>query len=167
MGYAHYEITRPNGDRIEAGYSVETVCEEPGCKAKIDRGLAYLCGKDPRGDEHGCSGYFCEQHLYGDNQCARCSAKADEANRWVHPETGEEFDLRDRFLPAGQPYDVRGIVWACVDLTDEVPVLLPMDASGRLTGEPGRLIMDGEWESVARVMHRQMREATREPSTTT
>jgi hypothetical protein len=158
MGYARYEIIRPNGDRIQAGYAVDAVCEEEGCTAEINRGLAYLCGKDPRGDDHGCSGYFCEEHLYGDNQCKRCSAKADEANRWVHPETGEEFDLRDRFLPAGQRYDARSTVWACADPTEEVPILLPMDTSGRFTGEPGRLITEGEWENAALVVYRQMRE---------
>ncbi|MDN3244141.1 hypothetical protein [Streptomyces sp. ZSW22] len=79
MGYARYEITRPNGDRIEAGYAVQAVCEKDGCEAQIDRGLAYLCGKDPRGDDHGCGGYFCENHLYGDNRCGPCAAKIEEA----------------------------------------------------------------------------------------
>lgn len=76
MGYAHYEITR-NGETIEAGYSVEAVCDEKDCKEAIDRGLAYLCGKDPGGDEHGCGGYYCGKHLYGDNQCKRCLAAPD------------------------------------------------------------------------------------------
>ncbi|GGQ83703.1 hypothetical protein [Streptomyces flaveolus] len=157
MGYARYEITRPNGDRIEAGYAVEAQCEKDGCDARIDRGLAYLCGKDPRGDDHGCGGYFCEKHLTGANQCEPCAAKADEENRWVHPETGEEFDLRDRFLPAGSTYDPRSTVWACVDRTAEVPLLLPVDqASGMPTGEPGRLITEGEWEEIGRIIHRQI-----------
>jgi len=30
MGYARYEIYR-NGQKIEAGYSVPTTCEQPGC----------------------------------------------------------------------------------------------------------------------------------------
>jgi hypothetical protein len=82
MGYAHYEITR-NGEKIEAGYSVETVCEETGCKEKIDRGLAYLCGETPGGDEHGCGGYFCGQHLLGSpvpeasGLCQSCSDRWD------------------------------------------------------------------------------------------
>jgi len=63
MGYAHYTVTR-DGEEIEAGYAVDTVCEQTGCKEKIDRGLAYLCGETPGGDEHGCGGYFCGQHLY-------------------------------------------------------------------------------------------------------
>jgi hypothetical protein len=159
MGYARYKITRPNGDRIWAGYAVEATCEKTGCKAKIDRGLAYLCGKTPGGDEHGCGGYYCEEHLYGDQQCERCSDAADKANAWTHPGTGEEFDLRDRFLPAGSVYDPRGIVWACADPTDEVPLLLPMNqASDMFTGAPGRLITDGEWEDIGRIIQRQISE---------
>lgn len=161
MGYAYYEITR-NGEMIEAGYGVETVCEEPGCKKEIDRGLGYLCGKDPGGDEHGCGGYFCGQHLYGDNRCKRCAALADEAARWVHPETGKEFDLRDQFLPAGQRYDARGIVWRHPgERREGVPVLEPVYAHTE-DAAPGdrRLITDGEWEGAAVVAFRQMREAT-------
>lgn len=160
MGYARYEIIRPNGDRIEAGYAVPAECEEEGCGAKIDRGLAYLCGKDPRGDDHGCGGYFCEEHLYGDNQCKRCSGAADEANRWVHPETGEEFDLRDRFLPAGQRYDNRGTVWRHAGKErDGVPLLEPFVGHSDIPagGEP-RLLTDGEWENAALVAYRQMHE---------
>lgn len=77
MGYARYEIHR-NGQKIEAGYDVQAVCEEDGCTEKIDRGLAYLCGETPGGDEHGCGGYYCGSHLYmtlmegvGD-LCKRC-----------------------------------------------------------------------------------------------
>jgi len=160
MGYAHYEITRPDGITIEAGYGVEAVCEETGCKAKIDRGLGYLCGKDPGGDEHGCGGYFCEQHLYGDNQCKPCAEAADKANAWVHPETGEEFDLRDQFLPAGTRYDGRGIVWRHVGYRqDAVPLVEPVYAH---TQEPApgaaRMLTEGEWENAAVVMYRQLRE---------
>jgi hypothetical protein len=78
MGYASYEIYR-NGEKVQAGYSVETVCEEGGCEEQIDRGLAHLCGEVPGGDEHGCGGYFCGSHLYmslaegiGD-LCGRCA----------------------------------------------------------------------------------------------
>lgn len=78
MGNAHYTISR-NGEQIEAGYSVETVCEQDGCTERIDRGLAYLCGATPGGDEYGCGGYFCGQHLLGSavpeasGQCRPCS----------------------------------------------------------------------------------------------
>lgn len=63
MGYGAYTITR-NGQTIEAGYLVEAVCEEDDCGEKIDRGLAYLCGETPGGDENGCGHYFCAGHLY-------------------------------------------------------------------------------------------------------
>jgi len=62
MGYAHYTITR-SGEEIEAGYAVEAVCETETCPAEIDRGQYYLCGDTPGGDERGCGGYFCSEHL--------------------------------------------------------------------------------------------------------
>jgi len=159
MGYAYYEITH-NGEKIEAGYSVEAVCEEDGCDEKIDRGLAYLCGKFPGGDEHGCGGYFCGQHLYGDNQCQACSEAADKANTWTNPDTGEEFDLRDQFLPAGTRYDGRGIVWKHTGFErDGSPVLEPFFASGEGAEGPYRLLTDGEWENAAVVTYRQRSEA--------
>lgn len=78
MGYALYEISR-NGEKIQAGYDVEADCEEPACEARIDRGLGYLCGGEPGGDEYGCGGYFCGEHLYGvppgepgEGRCRRC-----------------------------------------------------------------------------------------------
>lgn len=157
MGYAHYEITR-NGETIQAGYGIETVCEKDNCREVIDRGLGHLCGQTPGGDEHGCGGYFCGQHLLGDNQCETCSAAANEANRWVHPDTGEEFDLRDYYLPAGAQYDPRGTVWQHLGAFDEgAPLLTPVYAIDvRPTGQPARPITDGGWEEAARALHRQL-----------
>lgn len=63
MGYAHYTVYR-NGQQIEAGYSVGDVCNQPNCTTDIDRGMAYLCGGVPGGDEWGCGHYFCDAHLY-------------------------------------------------------------------------------------------------------
>lgn len=83
MGYARYTVTR-FGRTFEAGYAVPTICEEPrretgthrGCYEQIDRGLAYLCGQTPGGDEYGCGGYFCDSHLYPQGKgfalCRRC-----------------------------------------------------------------------------------------------
>lgn len=74
MGYAHYVLA----DGREAGYAVEDICNEDGCNTKIDRGFGYLCGDIPGGDEYGCGGYFCGEHLYGGpkecngGQCKRC-----------------------------------------------------------------------------------------------
>lgn len=76
MGYARYEVIR-NGERIEAGYAVEAPCEEDGCTTQIDRGIGFLCGRTPGGDENGCGGYYCDCHLFGGNQCTRCVAAAD------------------------------------------------------------------------------------------
>jgi hypothetical protein len=160
MGYAYYEVIR-NGEKIEAGYGVEAICEKANCNAKIDRGLAYLCGKTPGGDEHGCGGYFCEQHLYGDSQCASCAKAADEANAWTHPGTGEEFDLRDDFLPAGTRYEARGIVWRYAGAErDGSPVLEPTHPNGERAEGTGRLLTEREWENVGTVMVRQMRETS-------
>lgn len=84
MGNMHYKITRSDGVPIEAGYGVETVCEENDCDEQIDRGLAYLCGETPGGDEYGCGGYFCGSHLYAapegqhGERCNRCRDNGTE-----------------------------------------------------------------------------------------
>lgn len=86
MGFGSY--TLPDGR--EAGYSIEAVCDEPGCTEVIDRGLAYLCGNSPLGHglEVGCGGYFCSEHLWlcgaympdgrPVSACSRCCADEDE-----------------------------------------------------------------------------------------
>ncbi|WP_435597077.1 hypothetical protein [Streptomyces anulatus] len=157
MGYAHYEISR-NGQTIQAGYAVEATCEEDGCEESIDRGLGHLCGKHPGGDEHGCGGYYCGQHLTYDNHCQRCADAADRANRWVHPATGEEFDLRDHFLPAGAAYDGRCVVWKHLgDFDGETPLLTPVNGiDSRPTGKQAKPIAEGEWEEAAEVIRRLM-----------
>lgn len=64
----------------DIGYGVPALCDYPGCGAKINRGLSYVCGSDPRGGEYGCGLYFCERHLavaVPDNcveLCERCAA---------------------------------------------------------------------------------------------
>ena len=60
MGWGFGEL--PNGKKI--GYSVSAVCEEPGCDAAIDRGLAYACGGMHGEEENYCAGYFCYEHLF-------------------------------------------------------------------------------------------------------
>ena len=54
----------PNARGREVGYAVEAVCDLDGCDAKIDRGLAYVCGDMHDGGEHGCGDYFCGAHLF-------------------------------------------------------------------------------------------------------
>lgn len=158
MGYAYYEIIR-NGEKIKAGYAVKATCEKTsGCKTTIDRGLGYLCGKTPGGDEHGCGGYFCGEHLTYSNQCEPCADAADKANAWIHPDTGEEFDLRDQFLPAGSTYDARGAAWRHTgNWQDEVPLIEPVYAHSQIPA-PGaaRKLTEGEWEDIGRIIRRQI-----------
>lgn len=69
MGYSHYLL--PDGR--EAGYGVDAECDQPDCHAEIDRGLGYLCGRNPDGwrdpSEPGCGLYFCMEHTYS-HDCA-------------------------------------------------------------------------------------------------
>src|SRR5438309_10863515 len=64
MGYSHY--TLPDGR--DAGYGVAAECDHPDCHAEIDRGLGYLCGRNPLGhkdaEEPGCGNCYCEDHRY-------------------------------------------------------------------------------------------------------
>ena len=90
------------------GYGVPAVCEEPGCDAKIDRGLAYACG-----GLDGCGRFFCKEHLYssyeiieaglavaeGEFVCARCLEWAEpypckpETVEWLtHVLTDESWE---------------------------------------------------------------------------
>lgn len=75
----------------DIGYGVPARCDHPGCTAEIDRGLAFVCGGQPYGGEHGCGLYFCGKHLtYAEFQempdaevevvqaCERCADGAHE-----------------------------------------------------------------------------------------
>lgn len=48
----------------DVGYGVVAYCDHPGCKRKINRGLAHVCGGDMYGGEFGCGRHFCSDHLY-------------------------------------------------------------------------------------------------------
>lgn len=156
MGYARYEIFR-NGEKIEAGYAVEAVCDKDGCTNKIDRGLAYLCGQTPGGDEYGCGGYFCADHLTYNQQCQPCGEKADEANSWVHPGTGATYDLRDLYLPPGEAYRPDGWVWKHLgDFRDDVPILVPVKLPDLRPGaHSGCVITEYAFEVAGSVAWRQ------------
>ncbi|WKW86104.1 hypothetical protein SEA_JONJAMES_130 [Gordonia Phage JonJames] len=47
----------------DIGYGVPSICDQPGCDERIDRGLAYVCGSDVYGGEYGCGLFFCLDHL--------------------------------------------------------------------------------------------------------
>lgn len=51
------------------GYLHEATCDEPGCKAVIDRGLGYACGGMHGAFDCYCEGYFCGNHLYFTGYC--------------------------------------------------------------------------------------------------
>lgn len=79
MGYGYYVLD----DGREAGYGVTAECDHPGCTATIDRGLGYLCGRNPAGwkysNEPGCGDYFCESHLVT-HECSapQCSCEGED-----------------------------------------------------------------------------------------
>lgn len=95
MGYAVYEDrdARDHGVTRWAGYGVPAACDQPGCEAQINRGLAYKCeaghareddavyavdldddgrvvasrlisAPDIEFGDYGCGLYFCEEHRY-------------------------------------------------------------------------------------------------------
>lgn len=45
------------------GYAHAATCDAPGCDAKINRGLSYVCGGMHGEDEVSCERYFCADHL--------------------------------------------------------------------------------------------------------
>lgn len=90
----------------DIGYGVPAPCDQPECKAEIDRGLSYVCGSAPYGGEHGCGLYFCGDHLQyaritdGGAEvlvqlCDRCRAEKDPYEK--KPDTREwiEWKLND------------------------------------------------------------------------
>lgn len=74
MGWA---FCGTNDHGQEMGYGVEAVCDEPGCTAVIDRGLAHVCGRMHE-DSETCHKYYCSEHLFmasvrpGGGLCSRC-----------------------------------------------------------------------------------------------
>lgn len=57
----------------DIGYGVPALCDHPRCRARINRGLAYVCcGQRPYGGDKGCGLYFCGKHADYDGRCPRC-----------------------------------------------------------------------------------------------
>lgn len=156
MGYGSYVVTR-NGEEIEAGYGIDAECDKDSCDAAIDRGLAFLCGQTPGGDEEGCGYYFCGAHMLGDQLCEVCSARAAEANTWTNPASGFAYDLRDLYLPPGERYAPDGWVWKHLgDFRDGVPILVPVKQPGLTPGvHSGCVITEYDFEVAGTVAWRQ------------
>ena len=83
----------------EAGYTVDAVCEHPGCDKSIHRGLAYACGGDHGEDEVSCDGYFCDGHLtgwarqpWGTGRDVRVCAKCEASFRKHYPDIAKAMD---------------------------------------------------------------------------
>jgi hypothetical protein len=57
-----YSIGWDSNNARWKGYGVPCTCEQPGCTASIDRGMAYLC--------EDCGLAFCGEHL--GSKCERC-----------------------------------------------------------------------------------------------
>ena len=95
----------------DVGYGVPSICDQPECDARIDRGLGYVCGNDPFGGEHGCGLYFCDQHL---------SYRFDDPD---DPEIdfGRAVPLCERCLDGGQSFDPKPDLdeWLQWKLSDE------------------------------------------------
>jgi hypothetical protein len=65
MGWSYGE----NSEGRDVGYGVPAYCDHAGCKAKIDRGLGYICGGEPGGGEYGCGMFVCSEHTYANDKC--------------------------------------------------------------------------------------------------
>lgn len=95
MGYSYYLL--PDGR--EAGYGVEAECDHPNCHARIDRGMAYLCGQNPLGhkdaDEPGCGNYYCGDHEF-DHDCTEPVCDLFPADGGMSCELAAGHDLPHR-----------------------------------------------------------------------
>jgi len=86
----------------DIGYGVPAYCDHPGCKAEIDRGLAFVCGGEPHGGDYGCGLFVCVEHQhsnkkYGPQLCQHCADRrrkelkpAQEHPDWVNHKLTDE-----------------------------------------------------------------------------
>ena len=84
----------------DIGYGVPAVCDFPGCKEQIDRGLSYVCGSEPYGGDRGCGLYFCLEHMeYHPNLkvylCPRCGKSRSSYNPKLDTPEWLQFKLTD------------------------------------------------------------------------
>ena len=104
MGWA---FCGPNRHGQDTGYGVSATCDEPGCDARIDRGLGYLCGGNYylHDTEETCAKYYCSEHLVyaevtdedGEKRylqvCSRC---AEEITKREEADEDHQTELQDR-----------------------------------------------------------------------
>jgi hypothetical protein len=100
MGWAYCGTDKLGRD---IGYSIAATCDQPGCKAEIDRGLGYICGYMHGDEQFGCGKYFCTDHLTmcqhpepdgGIQCCAACLEifKTEYAKEGWDCEEGEKIE---------------------------------------------------------------------------
>jgi len=93
----------------DIGYGVPAECDHPDCDAQIDRGLAYVCGGEPYGGEHGCGLFFCDRHLY---------FGTDEPDE---PEDEPEIDPSDESPPEHRSFEPKPDVKEWLDFKKTDP----------------------------------------------
>ena len=79
------------------GYGFEATCDHPGCEAKIDRGLSYVCGNMHGQDDWSCEKYFCQQHRLNwikndDDDVMSVCSDCEKYWRENNPEAAKAFD---------------------------------------------------------------------------
>ena len=77
----------------DVGYGVPSVCDHPDCDEEIDRGLAYVCGGEPYGGDHGCGLFFCEEHraFASDRDASLCDRCANDLDHYAPKEDTMEW----------------------------------------------------------------------------
>lgn len=69
-----WEVGFDENWKRDIGYGVPSICDHPGCKEEIDRGLGRVCGGEAYGGDKGCGLFFCGEHLNAEGLCERCAA---------------------------------------------------------------------------------------------
>jgi hypothetical protein len=80
----------------DIGYGVPAYCDYPGCAAKIDRGLSYVCGGAPYGGD-GCGLFFCEEHMgYSERLQAQCCDRCVDGDEPFNPSSDHPEWIRHK-----------------------------------------------------------------------
>lgn len=110
-----------NWDR-DIGYGVPAECDHPGCDAQIDRGLAYVCGQEPYGEDAGCGLFFCENHLFFSqpNEGGHSEIEDEDEDGTFVCERCRDWNQRDTYEGEFKTFDPKPDVeeWAYHKATD-------------------------------------------------